>query len=171
MVLRFHDGRFHEIAGLIQDPPPIEDGPSCLLHFLESSPIGLDRRMIYQWTHEYTWLQWIPDADLFVGGDQFCHHFIVTRFMDEQPSGCRATLTGCPDRTEHDGANSQGEVRRLIHDDGVVSAQLQECPSQPLSHGRGHSSTDRYGSGEGDQRKSNVPDHCLRKRLLGRYEQ
>ena len=91
--------------------------------------------------------------------------------MDEQPSRRRATLAGGADRAEHDGANRQGEVRCLIHDNRVVPAQFQKRPPQPLRDGRSHSSTDRDGPRERDQRHSTVLDQRLRDGLLGRHDQ
>ena len=62
MVLRFHDGRFHEIARLTQYLPSVEDFPSRLLHLFDSLPIGLDRSPIDQRPPRPHLTQWIADA-------------------------------------------------------------------------------------------------------------
>ena len=171
MVLRFYDGRLHKIALPAQYLPPAEDFSSRLFNLFNRLSIGLDRISIDQRTQEDAWLQWITDVYLFVCRDQLRDHFIVTRLVDEEPPGRRATLAGGADRAEQDGANRQGEIRRLIHDDGIVPAQLQERPPQPLRDGRGHRSTDRNRPSERDQWESGILNQGLRDGLLTRDDQ
>ena len=65
----------------------------------------------------------------------------------------------------------QVEVCAVIYDDGVIPAEFEQRPTQPLPDDRGHVAPDRYGPRKGDQRQPRIPNHGFRKRRLISDEQ
>ena len=62
----------------------------------------------------------------------------MDRLMHDQPAGGRTALAGGPDGGEGRCADRQLELGTRGDDDGVVSAQLQECPAEPAANDFAH---------------------------------
>ena len=83
------------------------------------------------------------------------------RPVHDQPPHRRAALARGARGGEHDAANGQLEIRRRRDDRGVVAAEFQQHPAEPLRHPRTDLLTHPHRTRRAHQRHPRVVDHAL----------
>ena len=96
--------------------------------------IAPDGSRVDQRSHQGAGIERIADAHLPVRGDQASLELFGARAMHEHPASRGAALSRGAHGAEYDGRDREIEVGALVHDDGVVAAELQEALAEPFGH-------------------------------------
>ncbi len=91
--------------------------------------------------------------------------------MHEQPARRRAALAGGADGAEQHRGHHEVEIRRLVDDDRVVAAELEEAAAKAGGDSLADAAADLRRAGEADQSNAPVFDEAVRQRIVRRDEQ
>ena len=136
--------------------------PPAALACVDGLRVALDRALVDQRAHERRRIDRIADAHLRVGVRELLLELVEARAMHQHAPRRRAALSGGADRAEHDGRHREFQVRRLVDDDRVVAAELEQRLAEPARHALGDVAADRRGARERHQRHAPVVDETRR---------
>ena len=162
VVARPHDGRLDEVARAARAPcrrtrtsPPaaraVCDRGLCSAR----TAAGIDQR-----THQRAALERIADAHLPVGVHQALLELVEARRDARTRGASGAALAGRADCAEHDRRHREIQIGRLIDDDGVVAAELEQALAQARGDALADLAAHRGRAGEGDQRHARIVDEA-----------
>lgn len=138
-----------------------EHGAALGLGLLDGRHHVVDRAFVDHRAHEGAVLDRITDAHLFVGVDQGLGELAGDRLVHDDASRAGAALARGADGAEEDRRDGYFEVGVFGHDDGVVTAQLEDRAAETAGHHLGDAAPHLGGAGEGDQRQARVVDQPL----------
>ncbi len=156
------DGRLHEIAGLRQDLAAAQELSAFGLGGGDGRRIARHGAAVDQRSHQRVRLERVADAHLPIRRNQAPLELGGARAMHQYAARGGAALTGGSHRAKNDAGHRQVEIRRVVDDDGVVAAQLEQALAQPLGNLHADLPAHMSRAGERNQRHAAVSDEAHR---------
>ena len=103
----------------------------------------------------------VADGQLPVGRHDPLDEGVGDRGVHDQPAQRRAALTRGARRGEHDAAHCQVEVGRRRDDRGVVAAEFEQDPAEPLGHPRADLPAHSHRTGRAEQCDARIVDQAF----------